>query len=281
MDRSPPKESPPLRLPKLLAFDLDGTLLPNSKRVTPLTREVLEELRLAGCHVTLATGKFHHLARQYGEELELDLPQISLDGATVGGNGFDIVRRGIDVETARQLLDSYGAEADHAFADDGRDTMLLRSSDSKEFRWATRFWADEVRHVEDLRDHLREPTAVVTLYGRDAAMQRVKREVLDTVPSVRIAEFWSELLEVRRVTFQPAGVDKGTGVVEVARRLGIGPEDCMVFGDWLNDLPMFGIGATNVAMSNAVAEVLDAADHVTAHSCEDDGVARFLRDAFL
>ena len=271
----------PDRLPKLLAFDLDGTLLPSSKRITPLTHEVLEQLRSAGCHVTLATGKFHHLARQYGEELELELPQISLDGATVGGNGFDDVRHGIPVEVAHHLLDAYGSEADHAFADDGRDTMLLRSSDSEDFRWATRFWADEVRHVEDLKDHVVDPTAVVTLYGPDAAMQQVKRDVLETVPTVRIAEFWSELLGVRRVTFQPEGVDKGSGVLEVAQRLGIEPRDCMVFGDWLNDLPMFQIGAVNVAMSNAVAEVIEAADHVTSHSCEDDGIALFLQEAFL
>lgn len=271
----------PDRLPKLLAFDLDGTLLPSSKRITPQTREVLDRLRQQGCHVTLATGKFHHLARQYGEELELDLPQISLDGATVGGNGFDDVRRGIRVDVAHDLLERYGPEAEHAFADDGRDTMLLRSTKGHDFRWATRFWADEVRHVDDLREHLQEPTAVLTLYGDDAAMQRVKQEVGESFDAVRIAEFWSELMGVRRVTFQPAGVDKGTGVLEVAHRLGIEARDCMVFGDWLNDLPMFGIGAVSVAMSNAVPEVLEAANHVTDFSCEEDGVARFLQEAFL
>lgn len=271
----------PDRLPKLLAFDLDGTLLPSSKRITPQTREVLDRLRQQGCHVTLATGKFHHLARQYGEALELDLPQISLDGATVGGNGFEDVRRGIGVEVAHELVDRYGRDADHAFADDGRDTMLLRSAAGDDFRWATRFWADDVLHVDDLKEHLLEPTAVLTLYGSDEEMRRVRHEVLETVASVRIAEFWSELLGVRRVTFQPTGVDKGTGVLDVASRLGIEPRDCMVFGDWLNDLPMFAIGAVSVAMSNAVDEVREAADHVTEHSCEEDGVARFLQQAFL
>ena len=68
---------------------------------------------------------------------------------------------------------------------------------------------------------------------------------------------------------------------ETAEALGIPVDEVMVFGDWLNDLPMFDIGATGVAMANAIDEVRDASDHVTERTCEEDGIAHFLQERFL
>ena len=53
------------------------------------------------------------------------------------------------------------------------------------------------------------------------------------------------------------------------------------FGDWLNDLPMFQIGATGVAMANAVPEVMAQADYVTERTCNEDGATHFLEQNFL
>ena len=267
-------------LPRLLAFDLDGTLLPAEKRITAHTRRVLDAMRDLGCHLTLATGKFHHLALGYGEDLRLDVPQVSLDGATVGGNGHDEVKRCISAALARQLLDAYQDEALHSFADNGADIMLLRSKAST-FRTATQFWAAEFRHVDDLRQHLDSDPAIVSFYGGKTAMARIVADVTSRHPELRVSEYWSPFLGCQRISFQPQGVDKGSGVLGVARQLGIEPAECMVFGDWLNDLPMFEIGAVGVAMSNAVGEVHAASTYVTDHSCEDDGVARFLESHFL
>ncbi len=268
------------RLPQLLAFDLDGTLLPESKELTPYTLDVLRRMRELGCQITVSTGKFHHLAARYGRDLDLDLPQISLDGATVGGNGHPLVNRGIAHDLALQLLEAYQPRSVHAFADNGRDVMLLRSP-ATEFRTATQFWADDVRHVDDLSDHVEDDSAVVSFYGDEQPMRAMVDEVLEHHPELRIAEFFSQYLGMRRITFQPAGVDKGTGVLQVAAGAGIAAEDCMVFGDWLNDLPMFGIGAMGVAMQNATPEVHEVAEWRTEHSCENDGVARFLEQHFL
>jgi hydroxymethylpyrimidine pyrophosphatase-like HAD family hydrolase len=79
-----------------------------------------------------------------------------------------------------------------------------------------------------------------------------------------------------RITFQVGGVSKGSGVRYVLDRLGIAAHECMVFGDWLNDLSMFELGGINVAMANAVPELLERAHHITEWDCETDGIARFL-----
>ncbi len=270
----------PPELPRLLALDLDGTLLPASKEITPHTRRVLESMRKLGCQITVATGKFHHLALQYGELLELELPQISHDGAVVGGNGHEPVHRRIPLEVARTLADRYEGESAHAFADDGEDRMLLRSA-TEAFQTATRDWANEFGHVDELGGHLKGDSAILSFYGEDRRIEEIYAEASASDLPLRTTKYWSELLGARRISFQPKGVDKGTGVLEVASRIAAQAGECMVFGDWYNDLPMFGIGATSVAMANAVPEVRRTASYVTEYSNEDDGVARFLENLFL
>ena len=272
------KASP--ELPRLLAFDLDGTLLPMSKKVTAYTRRVLDRLRARGVQITVATGKFHHLAAIYGEELELDLPQISHDGAIVGGNGHQQVYRGIDGDVARDLVERFQSQAVHAFADDGADRMLLREP-TDAFVAATQNWADQVSHVPDLGGHIEADPAILTFYGEDQVMTEIYEETSKSHPELRVSRYWSEYLSCRRVSYQPRGIDKGSGVLDVAQRIGAQPEECMVFGDWHNDRPMFEVGAVGVAMSNAVDELKQMADYVTEVDSDQDGVARFLEEHFL
>ena len=269
-----------MKRPSLIALDLDGTLLPASKEITPHARSVLHAMRELGTRVTLATGKFHHLAQRYGRELELDVAQISHDGAWVGTPEGEVSQRCMPQATVRELLDRFQDRAAYAFADDGQDTMLLREPDAA-FKDATRNWATRFGHVEDLRGHLQGDPAILTFYGDEQDMQEVLETGRNEYPMLRVSRYWSEYLHLRRITFQPAGVSKGSGVVDLANSLGIEAQDCMVFGDWHNDRPMFEVGATGVAMNNAVPEVKALADHVTQRDCENDGVAHFLEQNFL
>lgn len=268
-----------MNLPKLIAFDLDGTLLPSSKQITPRTRRVLDRLRDLGARVTLATGKFQHLTLTYSLELELTEPLVSLDGAHIGGNGHDDQKTCIPLSTAHELVDRFQGEATHVFADSGGDELLLRS-DEPMFAHATRNWADRVRSVADLRPHLEAPPTILSFYGPKEPMAAVETAA-GAVPGLRVSRYWSEILDCHRISLQPDGVSKGSGIAELAARAGIELGECMVFGDWHNDQSMFGIGAIAVAMANAVDELKEAADFVTDQSCEEDGVARFLEASFL
>ena len=269
-----------ISVPKLLAFDLDGTLLPSSKRITGRTRSVLDGMIALGSQITLVTGKFHHLTLGHGDELGLTTPLVSLDGARIGNRDHPERKRGIPQQIAHRAIERYQETAVHAFSDSGDDVMLLRS-ETTTFREATRFWADDFRTVDDLAAHLSGDPAIVTFYGNEGAMRAIARDMREAHPDLRVTEYESSLVEGHRVSIQPEGVDKGSGVLDTARQLGIAPEEVMVFGDWLNDLPMFRVGATGVAMANAVPEVLAEADYVTERTCDEDGVAHFLEQHFL
>lgn len=272
----------PLDLPRLIISDLDGTLLPESKDLTSLSRDVLGRIAEMGVVIGLATGKFLHLTRPYGEALGGDVPLIALDGARCGWTSgkVDHDSRGIPREVALEVLDRYAAAATNLFLDDGQDELLMRFEHDN-FPFLIRHWASNRREVDDAREHVVDDSGIIALYGDEEEMRQISREAKATFSQLKVSYFTSTLMEGGRVVFQAGGVNKGTGVDGLCREMGIATRECMVFGDWYNDVALFQAGCVNVAMANAMPEVKALAHHITADDCESDGVARFLSRAFL
>ena len=271
----------PLNLPKLIVTDLDGTLLPESKTLTPYTQQVFAELQARGVRLGLATGKFLHLTAPYGEALGEDTALIALDGARVGhvrDNGHHV--NGIRAERVLEVLERYQDAADNLFLDSGNDELVLRHRD-EDFPHVIRHWATLLRAVDDARAHVVGASGIVALYGDKAVMRQIAHTAAGAYPDVKVHYFDTVLYGGGRVTFQPGGITKATGLGRLREQLGVAAQETMVFGDWYNDVPLFQAGCVNVAMDNAVPEVRALAHHVTDEDCEQDGVARFLSRHFL
>ena len=127
------------------------------------------------------------------------------------------------------------------------------------------------REVENLADFLpfapvkllmsADPEVISILQQKIAAMLPPELTVVQTAP------FYLEVI--------PASVNKGQGVLDTCRALGIDPADTVAFGDAQNDVPMLKAAGIGVAMGNAAAAVRAAADAVTA-SNNEDGIALWL-----
>ena len=78
----------------------------------------------------------------------------------------------------------------------------------------------------------------------------------------------------------PAGCDKGTGVLQIAKQMVIQPERICVFGDFLNDIPMFEAAGLSIAVGNAAEAVRKKASAVT-RAADEDGIAEALETVFL
>ncbi|MBI3992064.1 MAG: HAD-IIB family hydrolase [Candidatus Lambdaproteobacteria bacterium] len=274
-------DGPRLNLPRLIVSDLDGTLLPESKELTPYTQQVFAELQARGVRVGLATGKFLHLTAPYGEALGEHTALIALDGARVGhvrGNGHRV--SGIRADRVLEVLERYQDAAHNLFLDSGNDELVLRHRD-EDFPHVIRHWATQRRRVDDLRGHVVGASGIVALYGEQQVMREIAHTAAYDYPDVKVSYFDTMLYGGGRVTFQPGGVTKATGLGWLREQLGVAAEETMVFGDWYNDIPLFQAGCVNVAMDNAVPEVRALARHGTAEDCEHDGVARFLAGHFL
>ncbi len=271
----------PAGLPKLIVTDLDGTLLPENKELTTKTRAVLGELAARGVGIAIATGKFFHLTLRYADGLGPGTAVVALDGARNRFARENGSARGIGKEIALSLLEAWDAPHLAMFADSGGDEMLLRFN-GREVHPSIQAWASRIRHVRDAREHLVGDPALLAFYGDDTdELRAIVRASNDDYPGLRAAMFDTSAYGTARVVIQQRGVTKGSGVLELCRFQGVAPEECMVFGDWHNDLSMFEVGCINVAMVNAVPELRERAHHITERNNEADGVAHFLARAFL
>ena len=269
-----------LRLPRLIALDLDGTLLPESRVLTARSRAALRAMEDLGTTISLATGKFLHLAGRYGEELGLHTPVVALDGARLGGGHGEVIESCIARDTAEEILERYADRSRQGFMDDGADELVV-CSDHEAMPRVLALWADRTARVADLRGQLRGDPAILALYGPRSEMEAISEEVAGGYPQLRTLLSDSLWLRTTRLTLQPALTSKGSGVRHLLDLLGLAPEECMVFGDWHNDLQMFEVGGVSVAMSNAVDEIKAAAQIVLERSSDEDGVACFLEQEFL
>ena len=263
----------PPRAPRLVATDLDGTLLHSDGTVTDRTRAVLAELDARGVPVVFTTGR----PIRWMEELWDD----------VGGHGLAICSNGALVyDVARRQVRDFRAvprEVGVSIAE-----QLRAAVPGTHFAIEhTAGWASEVdfpRHPDDraertsgeLSDIFRDDVVKVLAVHRDLEPEEFWRKV-ETVVGDQVVTTWSSSFAL--VEISAAGVTKASTLEALAAEMGVVAAEVVAFGDMPNDLPMLEWAGTSYAMANAHGSVRDLADHL-APSNDDDGVARVLTDLF-
>jgi Cof subfamily protein (haloacid dehalogenase superfamily) len=257
--------------PRLVAFDLDGTLLRSDGTVAPRVRAAITSLKHRGCVLVLATGRPWAQVERIAEDIGGVDYYVCLNGAVVvGDDGSRLTERAMSrkqtrtsAELARQLIPDIALAADMA---DGR---LI---------WDERFTHDFPSDFA--MEVMRVPDAVVAVDGPVLTWLLDCKE-FDPLRAIEIlkprmppgTEVRPSGLETPEIV--ASGVNKGSGLTEVAKICGVNASDAWVFGDGLNDLDMFGWAGCSVAMGNAHADVVAKADLV-ASSNDEDGVAVIL-----
>jgi hydroxymethylpyrimidine pyrophosphatase-like HAD family hydrolase len=273
----------PLSGVRLIALDLDGTLLPSSKVLTDRAIGVLRDVRAAGIDVTLATGKGWNHTRRYADELGLTAPLVALEGALVARTDphCAIHSRTLPVATVGAVHEAVaGLDVGFFYCHDLWRTRVQRNLAP----WLPqiRIWdphtdlTDHAPHGDDAPPH---GAFVYHLIGPPGAIAAARSRITAlALPDVDL--FQGAFLDgAEQLHVRPAGTDKRTGLTHALRDLGIEPRQLLVCGDWWNDVGMMQMAGVVVAPSNAVPDVLALADHVAPGTCEDDAIAVFLADA--
>lgn len=261
---------------ELVVLDLDGTLLDPEREapVRPAVKQAVRKAVARGVGVTFATGRTWDYARSRLDELGLNLPMVSSHGATlVSADGTILTEQRLDDQLARELaFRSLSLEEVFCFYFRHRRTGQLLIRQNRADRPMATY------------HHLLGPQTEIDpdlpAYLEDH--QVLKFVVFDEHPeaTLRWGRWAGAGAHVSRthhllVEGTAPGIDKGTGVQRLVRHLGLDPARVMVVGDNYNDLPMFAVAGTSVAMGQAPAEVREAA-HWVAPSFEEDGVAAAL-----
>ncbi|WP_067509614.1 Cof-type HAD-IIB family hydrolase [Actinoplanes sp. TFC3] len=259
-------------LPKLIATDLDGTLVRSDDSVSAYTHEVLNRVRSAGIRIVAATGRGPRLTELVRTDIrEADFLVLAQGGWVIDQNEGQLLRTtrlpGRDLAIVLQSLE----------AEVGPLSVMVEALEHND----APLWGDfdpAWRYPVTVEPRNREECAtadVIKAFARsfehdvDDLLAAARRIIPPHVASVTQAGL--NYLEIC-----PPGVDKGTGLAVVTEAVGVDPADVLVFGDMPNDLPMFAwAGWGRVAVANAHEELLAVADEVTL-SNDEDGVAVYL-----
>lgn len=260
---------------RLLAFDMDGTLISRDRPLSRLTRDALNALIGRGYHVVMATGRSLAFIRHHLPGVDFTGPQITYNGAVI-----------VDAMTGRTLRMSLLPEGMASAAID-----FLLEVDIPPIACAL----DHVymdRRIPDPEDWV-PPGGDGTFLDdiRQAPMEGLIKivgekdeESISRIRPRAHAEFDSSLYVTqtshRLIEFLNPEASKGAALRHIAGWLGISREEIIAFGDSHNDIAMFESAGLSVAMGNASDEVKHAADRVTLRS-EEDGVVAVLRDLNL
>jgi Cof subfamily protein (haloacid dehalogenase superfamily) len=266
-----------MTLPALIASDVDGTLLDNDEAVTERTRAAIRAAVASGATFVLATGRPPRWIAPVVDALGLAPMAVCANGAVLYDPGSDRVvsARTLSPEALRELAEIAtrvipGAGlAVERIGDSAHDAATPQFVSSPGYEHA---WLNPDNTEVSLDDLLSAPAVKLLIRKAGARSGDMAAALAENVGVQGDITYSTNngLIEV-----VPRGISKATGVMEVARPLGIAAEDVVAFGDMPNDVPMLVWAGHGVAMGNAHPDALAAANEVTTTNT-DDGVARVL-----
>ncbi|MGW4747634.1 HAD family hydrolase [Streptomyces sp. NPDC004290] len=253
---------------RLVATDLDGTLLRADESVSDRTRNALAAATEAGAAHIVVTGRAVPWTRHI-------LDDLGYEGIAVCGQGAQVYHAGehrlltsltLDRQLAGLALSKIEAEVGPlavAASRDGLDGEVLMGP-------GYRAQEGPLPYVpyEDPAELWSAPLTKLYIQHPELGDDELTRLARETVGGlVDVVMAGPGIVEIL-----PLGLSKATGLSLAARRLGVKAAETIAFGDMPNDIPMFGWAAHGVAMGNAHEELRAVADEVTA-SNEEDGIA--------
>ena len=289
--------------PRLIAIDMDGTLLDSEGHVSKRNRAALYSAEEAGIEVVIATGRRHSFAMRVLRELNLQHANalVSSNGTVIRTIGSELLHRShMPVETARWLCQHVAAFRStlvltfDTVGEDGEDTCgALVVEDIEELHAHIGKWTQsneayiaQVRSLEDALDS--DPPIQMMLCGPVDRMHRAEALLMEhplITPVGATARHNAEIALHRTeypgrdlciLDILPAGCSKASALEHLAQMRGISMQEVLTIGDNWNDLPMLEIAGQSVLMSNAPEALKELAEDrgwTIGPSNDEDGVA--------
>lgn len=251
---------------RLVAIDLDGTLLDADKRVCARAAEALVGLPRRGVKVVIASARPPRSVRAFHRALGLDTWQINYNGALIWDepNGRAIYHRPMKGALVRQIID----EARDMFEEvlvscEVMDRWFTDRDDQTYTTQTGRLFKPDV--VAPLDAFCNQPITKLMLLGDPRLVSRLEA-LVEQRSEIGVVRSDPELLQI-----MDPRASKGAALAKVARHYGVPMQHVMAIGDAANDIPMLEVAGVAVAMDNAHPAVKSIADWV-APSNNDHGV---------
>ena len=262
---------------KLIAMDLDGTLNNDDKQITEITRAALMDAQKRGIRLALASARPSPGLYRERDVLRLqdhDGILMSYNGGRIvdAATGRTLFETSMPLEETRYVLRRLEELPVTPILDDG---VQFYVTDKSAYMVDYECWNNrmECTEVENLADFISFAPVKILMSVQPEILAEVQAKIAAFLPEdltvVQTAAFYLEVI--------PKVINKGQGIRDICRTLGISPEEVIAFGDAANDIPMLQAAGVGVAMGNAAEPVKAAADKVTLTNNED-GIAAALKE---
>ena len=252
---------------KMLALDIDGTLMDSKKQFPEINKSALQECERRGIRIALISGRSFELMRQFARDLGIHPLMAASNGTRIeetenGPTLFETCFERADAEHVCRVLEESGMY----FNCYRRGKCYMGNAHVKESLGER--YAHHIPGVCGDEGHLYETVCdrdrlwnegldgvykfVVMGAVYDPGFDKIREKLADMKLSVSSAS-------KRNCEFMPSGIDKGTAVRILCEKTGIDPANVMAFGDQTNDLPMLNAAGWPVAMENGEDSVKAAA----------------------
>lgn len=261
---------------RLIAVDMDGTLLTDDKRITRRTEEAVRRTAAAGAYFCLCTGRPLGGVRRYLEQLELTTPTITYNGAVIIDpvSGQHIFERGLEPPAAAEIW-WLGLDADTTICVWSHERLFVNRIDGRVETYK-KISGAEPMIVADFDRLAGEGITKMLWYDE---IERIN-ELQERLPSLLINPVNYATSNPRFLEFFDSRVSKAAAMKFLGRYLGIDRSEMIAIGDGYNDLPMLEYAGLGVAMGNAPDDIKARCGFV-ADTNERDGVAQVLEKLVL
>lgn len=282
---------------RLLALDLDGTLLNSRGQVSERNRQALDDARNCGVRVAIVTGRRFRDARPIALELGLDVPVIAHNGAlTKHAETLETVAvLPLPLAAAHEAIKiGRAAGADPLVSDDHEGLGVLvydhLSGDNlpvlQYVRWAQRIHGEgsgaSVLKVDAVEQYLDHEPVHLAFSGNCQRMKQLEIELrseLKQTVKIFCTTYASKDFALLDIVHPKAS--KGVGVAAAAAELGLTSAEVMAMGDNLNDLEMLEFAGTGIVMGNAEPSLHKLAGLHATTTNDADGVANAIETFIL
>ena len=272
---------------KLLAIDLDGTLLDHAGEAKDEDVRAIKRLKARGIKVTILTGRLFSGTRPSAELLGIDGPVGCADGSHVVNmkGSKTLLHHGIRGKAADRLRESLDRNdlVAFLFAEDA----IVHDERGADYLPYVRTWSTDLRYAHRVTEHAlwdsKEGMTAVVALGREASIGRTVADIQrDETEAMQVAMFpFARRPEHWGMVARAAGGTKGTALAWMAAHHGISVSETVCVGDWLNDLPMLSTAGRSFAMGQSPPEVKKAATDVLERGIDTGGgIAEAIEKAF-
>jgi Cof subfamily protein (haloacid dehalogenase superfamily) len=265
---------------RLIAIDIDGTLLDSKVEVSPANLNALRRAHEAGIEIVLGTGRRHKFALPIAESLGFDLWLISSNGAVTRSTRGELFHQDLlPGTTAGKLCQHMGQFRNHTVLTFDRDGMGGIVCENHEHlygviqRWMEKN-APYIEYISPIEKALTEDPIQVMFCGPIELMQRAQKLLLacDFTAEFTLLRTQYEARNLCIVDILNAGCSKGHALERWANYRGIDRSEVMAIGDNYNDIEMLTFAGHPVIMGNASEDLKQNGWTVTLHN-DESGVA--------